>query len=209
MKKLLILILVLGVVLVAGDAWVRGKVEGRLASELQESLGSTGDIEVSLGGFPFVVRALSGSIPVATVRTERLTRDGMRFTDITMTLRNIRFSLTKVLAGDLRAIKVGKGEGRAAIDTDALTRALDRSRNDIDVEIVADEIRVSAAGISGTAEVSIAGNELVLNIEGLDRVLAIPLPRVVRGISYESVEAVDSHLELVFSLDDIRLTGLQ
>ena len=208
MKKLLILILIVVVLLFIGDVWVRGKVEGRLASGLQESLGSSGDIEVSFGGFPFVFRALSGNIPAATVRTERLTRDGLRFTDITMTLRNIRFSLTKVLAGDLRAIKVGTGDGRAAIDTDALTKALARSGSQVDVD-VADEIRVSVGGASGTAEVSIAGNELVLSIESLGRDLEVPLPRVVRGITYESVEVIDSHLELGFSLDDIRLTGLQ
>ena len=208
MKKLLVLIVILGVLLVAGDAWARGKIEGRLASELQGSLGSTSDIEVSLGGFPFVLRALSGSIPEATVATERLTREGLRFTDVTMTLRDIRFSLSKVLAGDLDAIKVGSGEGRAAIDSDALGRAIARVRNDIEVEIVDDEIRVAAAGRSGVAEVSLTRNRLILNVEELGQGLIVPLPRVVAGIKYESVEVVDSRLELGFSLDDVRLTGL-
>ena len=208
MKKLLVLIVILGVLLVAGDAWARGKIEGRLASELQGSLGSTGDIEVSLGGFPFVLRALSGKIPDATVATERLTREGLRFTDVTMTLRDIRFSLSKVLAGDLDAIKVGSGEGQAVIDSDALGRALARVRDDIEVEIVDDEIRVVAAGRSGVAEVSLTRNRLILSSEELGQGLFIPLPRVVAGIKYESVEVVDSRLELAFSLDDVRLTGL-
>ena len=208
MKKVLVLVVVLGVLLVAGDAWARGKVEGRLASELQGSFTGAGDVEVSLGGFPFVVRALSGSIPAATVRTDRLTREGLRFTDVTMTLRNIRFSLSKVLAGDLDAIKVGSGEGRVAIDTDGLTRAIERTGAEVDVMIVDDEIRLTAAGRSGVAEVSLTRNRLMLSSEDLGQGLIVPLPRVVAGIQYESVEVADSRLELAFSLDDVRLTGL-
>ena len=208
MKKLLVFIVVLGVLFVAGDAWARGKIEGRLASELQDSLGSTGEIEVSLGGFPFVLRALSGNIPKATVATGRLSREGLRFTDITMTLHDIRFSLSKVLVGDLDAIKVGRGEGRAAIDSDALTRAIARSSGQIGVLIVGDEIHVSAAGRTGVAEVSLTRNRLMLTVEELGQGFIVPLPRVVEGIQYESVEMVDSRLELGFSLDDVRLTGL-
>lgn len=208
MKKLLILVVVLGALLVAGDAWVRGKVEGRLASELQGSIGASEKVEVSLGGFPFVFSAVSGNIPTATVRTPRLTREGLRFTDVSMTLRNIRFSLGKVLAGDLGAIKVGRGEGRAAIDTEALTRAVERSGGEIDVLIIDDEIRVAAGGRSGVADVSITRNRLILSVEELGQGLFVPLPRVVAGIKYETVEVVDSRLELGFSLDDVRLTGL-
>ena len=209
MKKLLVFIVVVGVLLVAVDAWARGKVAWRLASGLQDSLGSTGEIEVSLGGFPFVLGALSGNIPEATVATDRLTREGrLRFTDVTMMLQDIRFSLSKVLAGDLDTIKVGSGEGRAAIESDSLTRAIARSRGEIGVLIVGDEIRVTAAGRSGVAEVSLTRNRLMLNVEELGQGFIVPLPRVVAGIQYESVEMVDSRLELGFSLDDIRLTGL-
>ena len=208
MKKLLVLIAVPVFLLIAGDAWVRGAIEGRLASDLQDSLPGPGEVDVSLGGFPFIVRAFSGHIPSSTIHTERLSRGGLRFSDITLTLRDIRFSLGKVLAGNLRAIKIGKGEGQAAIDTDALVRAIEQSGSDVDVLILGDEIRVSVGGLSGTAEASIAGNELVLEIEELGRVLAIPLPRVVSGVEYETVEVVDSLVVLGFSLDDVRLTGL-
>ena len=48
----------------------------------------------------------------------------------------------------------------------------------------------------------------MLNVEELGQGLIVPLPRVVAGIKYESVEVVGSRLELAFSLDDVRLTGL-
>ena len=48
----------------------------------------------------------------------------------------------------------------------------------------------------------------MLNVEELGQGFIVPLPRVVVGIKYESVEVVDSSLELAFSLDDVRLTGL-
>lgn len=216
MKKVLVLIVILGVLFVAGDAWARGKIEGRLASELQGSLGSTGDIEVSLGGFPFVLRALSGNIPTASVATERMTRDGLRFTDVTMTLRDIRFSLSKVLAGDLDAIKVGSGEGRAAIDSDVLGRAIARSGRDVDVEIVGNGIRITSGPVSGVVDVSVSQDGLVLEtdelgllaINELGRRIVVPLPRIVGGLTYESIQVVDFHLELGFALDDVRLTGL-
>ena len=216
MKKLLVLIVILGVLLVAGDAWARGKIEGRLASELQDSLGSTGDIEVSLGGFPFVLRALSGKIPTATVTTERLTRDGLRFTDVTMTLRDIRFSLSKVLAGDLDAIKVGSGEGRAAIDDAVLERAIERSGPDIGVEIVENGVQIVSGPVSGVVDLLVSQDGLVLETDELGRLainelgqrVVVPLPKIVGGLTYESIQVVDSHLELGFSLDDVRLTGL-
>lgn len=216
MKKLAILLLILVVLAVVADSWVRGRAERRLATELQSSFNSGEDVEVSLGGFPFVVRAVSGHLPEAEIRSPKLVREGIRFTDVTLTFKDLRFSLGKLLDGNVRSISIGSGEGRVALDESALSKAIARTGHDIDIEIVENGVRITAGPVSGVVPLTITDEGLVLPLEELGRLainqlgrqIVIPLPKAVGDLTYESVEIADEHVELAFSLDEVRLTRL-
>ena len=216
MKKLGILLLILVVLAIVADNWVRGRAEERLATELQSSFNSGGEVEVSLGGFPFVVRAMSGNLPAAEIRSPKLVREGIRFTDVTLTFRDLKFSLAKLLDGNMRSISIGSGEGRVSIDEAALSKATARTGHDIDIEIVANGVRLTSGPVSGVVPLTITEEGLVLPIaelgrlaiNQLGRLIVIPLPDVIGDLTYESVEIVDDRAELAFTLDDVRLTRL-
>lgn len=216
MKKLGILLLILVVLAGVADNWVRGRAEKRLATELQSSFNSGDEVEVSLGGFPFVVRAMSGHLPAAEIRSPKLVRAGIRFTDVTLTLRDLKFPLAKLLDGNVRSISIGSGEGRVAIDEAALSKAIQRTGHDIDIEIVENGVGITAGPVSGVVDVTITQEGLELPIETLGSLainqlgarILIPLPSVVGDLTYESVEIVDDRVELSFSLDDVRLNRL-
>lgn len=216
MKKLAILLLILVVLAVVADSWVRGVAERRLATELQSSFDSGEDVEVSLGGFPFVIRAVSGHLPEAEIRSPKLVREGIRFTDVTLAFKDLRFSLGKLLDGNIRSISIGSGEGSVALDEAALSKAIARTGRGVDIEIVESGVRITSGPVSGVVPLTISEEGLVLPIEQLGvlavnqlgRQIVIPLPKVVGDLTYESVEVVNHHVELSFTLDDVRLNRL-
>ena len=120
--------------LLAGDAWARAIAERRVAAELRGSLGSTGDTAVALGGFPFVVRALSGTIPSAKITTDSLVRKRVRLDRLQMTLEDLTFSLAEISSGE-GPIHVRDGRGRAAIEASSLIEAFGALPEPIEIRI--------------------------------------------------------------------------
>ena len=199
-KLLILLILVVG--LVMGDFAVKKVAERRVAAELQSSFDPEGDATVELGGFPFIVRAISGSVPVAEISSSSLVRSGVRFTDVRMTLQDVEFSWSKVLAGEIGSVSVRDGHGRAELQARALTKIFAALGRSITLDASGGEIRASFGPLSGTARLSIDGTDLVLGIEGTEKTLRVGLPRFVQGLQYRSVRIDGQAAVVEFSLED-------
>jgi hypothetical protein len=201
MRKLLILlILVIG--LVIGDFAVKQIAERRVASELQASFDPEGEGTVEFGGFPFIVRLLSGSVPVTEISSSSLERRGVRFTDVRMTLQDVEFSWSKIMAGEIGSVSVRDGHGRAELEAGALTKVFAALGRSISLDADGGEVRASFGPFSGTAQLSIDGTDLVLGIEGTERTVRVALPRFVQGLQYRSVRINGSEAVVEFSLED-------
>ena len=203
MRKLLALALIVGLLL-AGDAWARATAERRVTAELRRSLGGSEDTTVALGGFPFLFGAISGNISSATVTSGALVRDGVRLRGLSMTLQDLTFSVEEIAAGS-GSIRVREGRGRASIDPGSLMAAFDDLPGPLDIEVGRNGLKASLGPVAGRADLSLEGTELVLTVGVIDRTFRAPLPKLLEGISYDSVRVSGSTVRLGFSLRDATL----
>lgn len=200
MRKLLSLLVLVGL-LVVGDFWLKSTAEVRVAAEIQRTFDSKGDSKVDFSGFPFILKAVSGTIPSATVTSTSLESEGIRFSDVRMTMQDIEFSVGKILAGDMGSVKVRDGHGRASISGNRLAEALG-SVADLEIDFQDGKLRVQAGPVEATAQLTLNANELVLEVPVIGRSFTLALPRFVDGLEYQSVRLSGSDVIVEFSLED-------
>jgi hypothetical protein len=121
MRRLLAFLLALALVLVAADFGLRYLSEYWVAQRLQRSLDLPSRPSVSLGGFPYIPRLVSGDLPTVTVRTGKLTVDGVTIEGIRLSLHNVHFSTRQLLYGKSSDIRADRGDGVAVIRAIAVT----------------------------------------------------------------------------------------
>lgn len=201
MRKLLVLAVVVAV-LAAGDMWVRSIAEERVGAQIDESLASGGDARVEFSGFPFTVRLLAGSIPSATLASPSIERDGVRFTDVRMTMQDVTFSWSKALAGDTGSVEVRDGRGRASIPTPDLVRAFTAVAGDIEIDVAGGRIRVRVGPVEASARLTLDANELVLRAPGMGTGLRVGLPQLIDGLRYRSIRLAGGEVVVEFSLEN-------
>lgn len=201
MRKLLLLLVVVGL-LVAGDIWVKATAEKRVAAELQSSFAAGGEAEVEFAGFPFTLRLLSGTIPSAKLTSTSLKRGGVRFTDVRMTMQDVTFSWSKILAGEIGSVTVRDGHGRASIPAPDLVRAFGVVAGNLEIDFGDGKIRVRLGPVEASARLILDGTNLVLRAPGLGRSFTVGLPRFVEGLQYRSVRISGTEVVVEFSLQD-------
>lgn len=207
MRKLLLLLVVVGL-LIAGDFWVKDTAEKRVATELQSSFAGDGEAEVEFSGFPFTVRLLTGTIPSAKLTSTSLERDGVRFTDVRMTMQDVTFSWSKIFSGEIGSVTVRDGHGRASILAPDLAQAFGAAAGNLDINFRDGKIRVRLGPAEASAQLTLDGTDLVLRAPGLGRSFKVALPRFVEGLQYRSVRIRGTEVVVEFSLQDANFRQL-
>jgi hypothetical protein len=207
-RKLIAGVAALLLLLILADVAVRAWSERRVADELSSALGASPRPDVSLGGFPFLLRVASGHLPSASVSAASLTAKGVRLEDVRLTLRDVTFSTGQLLAHRGGAIVARGGEGTAAMSGPDATAALRANGIPASVSFRGGHAKVRSTELPGevTAKVSLQGGSLVLHPTGLPVSVSfsIQLPQVVSGLRYRSVRVAGGTLVLTFSLSDAR-----
>ena len=196
MKKVLVLLVIVGL-LIAGDIWLKAEAEKRVAAQVQASFGPRGDADVEFSGFPFIVRLAAGSIPSAKLTSTSLERSGVRLTDLRMTMQDVSFSWSKVLAGEIGSVRVRDGHGRASVPASDLVEAF--AEGQLEIEVADGKIRVRLGAVEKSARLVLNGNNLVLQAPGLG-FFKTALPSFIAGMHYRSVRIDGSDVVVEFSL---------
>ena len=194
MKKLLFFIVILAVVLTAGDVWLRRSAEHAAADLIDLQIPQEVEPEVELAGFPFVVSVLTGRFEEVTVAVPDVTENGLTIEDVRLVLEDVRLEPLEVLGGhaDLRARSVS---GAGVVSESALAAVVEQQTPDLSVSIEGDRIMVSGQGTSVAATAVIAGNRLLLRAGELVTI-EVPLPEMLPGVSFSSLEAAPGELRL-------------
>jgi hypothetical protein len=181
MRKLIVLAIVFGV-LVAGDFFLKGVAESRIAAELESSFDPSGETNVELSGFPFALHLLKGTIPAVEVTSTSLKRGRLRFSDVQMTLQDVRFSLSEVMDGEVGSIAIRDGRGRGSLRAEAVTKLFDALDAAVSIELDSGLVRAQV----GPVETSLGG-----------------------GIEYRSVRIDGTNVVVQFSLQNARLIDIR
>jgi LmeA-like phospholipid-binding len=183
MRAIAIAVAILVVLLLLADVGARRYEEARVASAIQKSLNLRAKPAVSLHGFPFLAEVVQGKISTGTVSASTIRQSSIRFSDVHLVLQDITFSVSQLVNGNLHAIHAVRGLGRAAVTAAAL--------NFFRLGPLSAPIDVQLTLVDGTLRIS----------AGPLPAVAVPLPPLLRGITYGATRPGRGRLILNFRLD--------
>ena len=203
MRRWLIALAVLVAVLVAADFGLRVLADYWVGRELQGSLSLSQRPSVSIGGFPFLPELVSGNVASVTVHAKGSVSEGkLPVHEVTLTLQDVSFSPSQLLAGGGGTIRASTGDGTAQFTEGDLNAALGASVP-VTIRFRGGRIvvRVNQGGQQFSAEPSISGGRLVLTpTQGSLPAVSIDLPKIVEGITYRKVRIEGDTATLTFTL---------
>jgi len=200
MKGLIVSLVILLVTAAVADVVARGIAERRIADRVQRSLELQDEPEAQIGGWPFLLNALDGTIPELDIVSSNLSRRGITLNQVTLHLVDLRFDVSELLREGGR-VRIGGGDGAATISDDELTDLLQRQGAPVAVRFVGGRTVVMAEGLGeATGTVSLEQGDLVVSADGLPRPYSIELPRLGRRIEYRSLAIADDRARLSLDL---------
>jgi hypothetical protein len=207
MKALLVVLFIVAVALVVADLALRSFAEERMADAVEAALEIPADAEVSVDAFPFVVNTLQGRYPGVTVEAEDVGEGSVDLSRLQLEFTDVEFSLSNLLSGDERRVRLGAGEGEALVRERDLNQALRREGVSARIDFHPGgrvEVLSADGSVAGVAEVTLDGPNLVVTPEGG---LGIPsfsleLPLFGTDMSYDSVDVRGSTARLGVSVGE-------
>lgn len=201
----LIGLLIVAVLAIAGDAALRSYVEGRVQSRLASEIDSEAT-EVSLGGFPFVVRLISGRIPSVTLEATNARRAGLKIEKLSLDLEGVRMSLDAGATSGASA-RVERGSGTAEVTLEVLGAFIERRTPLKVIGFDARQITVEFRGRRVTVPLRFEAGSIVIRLPAMDDV-PVALPRALEGIEYNTLEIRRGSAVLTFELRDATLRSI-
>jgi DUF2993 family protein len=204
MRKALVALGIVVVVLVGADLGLRVLAQYWIAGQLQRSFELEDRPSVSLRGFPFLPRLVTGRFPRVTVESNGGIRTG-RFpvSVVDLSLRQVRFPPDQLLFGNKATIRAASGSGTVILTEEDINRAFPATVP-VTVHLVGGRVRIRSSNPPGEVEsrLRVSDNRLVLlPVEGsLPLEVRVALPVFVRGLSYSGVEIEGSRALLRFRL---------
>ncbi len=201
MRRLLTFLLTLVLVLVAADFGLRFLSEYWVSRQVQRSLALPARPSVSLEGFPFIPRLVSGDFSSATVRTGPFTRGSVGLDRVRLTLHEVHFSTRQLLYGKRAEIRAARGDGVAVVKTiEVHTTPVGPAR----VRFSSGGAVIGSDRLQGPvkATVTVSGSSLVVRPDdpALPGSFDVKLPELVAGLRYTKVTVVGSEADLAFVL---------
>ena len=206
-KALFTFLSIVVVALVVGDLALRSFAEERMGDAMEAALEIPAEPEVSVDAFPFVVSTFQGRYPSVTVEAEVVGEASVRLSRLQLEFTNVEFSLSNLLSGDERRVRLGPGEGEALVRERDLNRALRQEGVSARIDLHPGgriEVLSVDGSVAGTADVSLDGPDLVVTPDGG---LGIPpfsleLPEFGTDTSYDSVDVRGSTARLGVSVGE-------
>jgi hypothetical protein len=192
MKKLLIFLLIVFGIFALGDHLARGFAEDKAADELKNRLDLTSTPDVGLGGWPFLFGAVSGDFPSLQIDAERVQMDRFQFSEVHLDLRDMNFSVSGVLKGNVGEVSAGGGTGSASIDQEDLNSILRREGAPFSIRLQeGSAVAKLPGGDEVGASVEVSGGNLEIGPQAHTGAVTVELPGIVDNIKYESAEVAD------------------
>jgi hypothetical protein len=208
MRKALVVIAGLAVLIVAADFGARLWSQHVVSRELASSFDLQEQPDVSIGGFPFLPKLVSGDLPSVTVEARGYSARGVRLDAVDLSLRDVHVATGQLLSGGDGTVRAAGGEGTARITAADATRALEEQGVPVTVRFEGGRILLGLEEVEGEveAEASVEGGSVVFRPvdPSIPVSVSFPLPEVVPGMTYTDIRIDDDMAVLSFELDRLR-----
>jgi hypothetical protein len=194
MRRFLVVVLVLLLAIAIADVALKSLAERRIEGALQEELDLTSRPEVTIRGWPFIVRVLRGEFNSVIVVADGISARGLDLRDIRLEFHDVRFSLGQIILGDERRVRVDRAAGTAAVTAGELNSELRARDVPATVDFIDGQVVVSSTelNVGAAAAVGIDSGRLVVTPEGGLDPLSFDLPQFTKSVTYRSVRVEDA-----------------
>jgi hypothetical protein len=209
-RRLVLVLLILGALLVAVDRVALHLAEQAVAEQAKSSAQLSATPSVSAHGFPFLTQAVRGRYTRIDVRIHDLDRGGVRMAELDATLHGVQVPLSEALSGDVTSIPV------EALDATALVTYAELAHRSgivgVTIEPEGDGVRVTGrvsvlgqtVRASSLSKVSLRNGRIVLKATST-RLLGMTSPAVLNALA----GALDVVLPVGTLPYDLELTDLR
>jgi hypothetical protein len=198
-RKLGVFVAVVALIAVGADFGARWFVERAVATELSSSFELTSKPSVAIGGFPFIVRFLDGTLPSVRVEATEPSTGDLLFERIELTLEDVSFDPERVLGGSVDRVRTRGGDGIASFSDESLTRALRDRGVEAAVAFRGGEVVVESGGTEVGGDVELEGARLLVSSDaGVST--AVDLPSLGGHAAYEGLELGDGAATLAVDI---------
>lgn len=215
---------ILVVLALVADFGAKLIVENLAARALASRRGVNGGVDVSFGGFPFLLHLKDRSFTSMTVSAEDVRGGSFATASDVGAATEARIASARIemddvtIDGDLwgddpdRAVAAGAGRGTASMTGAELNRLVP-DQYPVRLRLLDGAVRVTATTPAGEETVEVTEEAVsvepggTLTIEAPEPVgsIPIPLPQLVSGVTFRGVAVTEGRLEVEFAFRDLRL----
>jgi hypothetical protein len=201
MRRFLIALALLSVIVFFGDTAFRSVAEHRAADELRDGLSLSEKPSVGIGGWPFSVHLVAQSFPTVEISGRDVRIEGLAVTTFDLLLRDVDFSLSKLLSGKRKSIEIQSGDGSITLSSEVISERLGAEDIPFEFSIDGDEATLSSPelGADVSVDVTLSGHSLTMDPPGFDSI-SIELPQVADQVEYRSVAISGDAIRAKFHL---------
>jgi DUF2993 family protein len=209
MRKALVALGIAIVVVVGADFGLRALAQYWVSGQIQSSFQLEHRPSVSLGGFPFLPRLVTGRFPSATVESKGALEAG-RFPVLALdlTLHQVRFAPDQLLFGNKATIRAASGEGTMTLTEREINRAFPATIP-VTVRLFDGRVWIRSPNLQGEVETKlrVSDNRLTLiPVQGsLPVEVRVALPSLVPGMTYTGVRIRGASAIVTFRLSKARI----
>ena len=195
MKRFVVFLVVVVALLTAADFLLRMAAERVVAGLVDDRVARQGDPEVDLGGFPFVLSLFGGRFDDMTVVIPAATQQSVTVEHVELTFEEVRADAFELLGGGgiVRARSVA---GSGSISEADFARVVDQLFPGVTVDLHDNRVTMSRAGVSASATAVIAANRILISAGEVVPPVEIPLPVLMSGVQFSSLEVYEDELVL-------------
>ncbi len=147
-RRLVIGVLVIIGLLVAADFGAAAIAEHEVSKRARTQFGLEDDPSVTIGGFSFLLQALSGEYDNVHVKATGVpVKNALRDVEVIADLKGVKAPLGDLLSGNTKGIQVREADGTVTVKASDVTRAISQNEN----EVVKTFTSVSIAPVSKKA----------------------------------------------------------
>ncbi|WP_169735382.1 LmeA family phospholipid-binding protein [Actinokineospora inagensis] len=131
-RRLVITVLVLVALLVAADFGAAAVFENEVSKRAQAQFGLADAPAVKVGGFSFLVQAVSGEYDLVTIDAHGVpVQDTLRDLDVHADLRGVQAPLSDLVNGSLKQVPIREVEGQVRVKAADVNRAVQANSNEV------------------------------------------------------------------------------
>jgi hypothetical protein len=130
-RRLVIALAIVVGLLVAADFAAAAVFEHQVSKKARTQLNLADDPSVKVGGFSFLLQAISGEYSHITVDAKGVPVQDLRDVEVHADLLNVTAPLGDLMSGSTKGIKVGEVDGQVTVKASDIARALQKNENQL------------------------------------------------------------------------------